>query len=55
MTVKITEECMGCGSCETVCPFGAIGMQSGKAMISGICMQCGACIDICSVGAILRE
>lgn len=55
MAVKIMEECIGCGSCEAVCPFGAIAMQSGKALMSGICTQCGACIDACPIGAIVRE
>lgn len=55
MAVKITKECIGCGACESVCPFGAISMKDGKAFIGDACTQCGACIETCPVGAILRE
>ncbi len=55
MAVLITKECIGCGACEPVCPFGAIEMKDGKATINEACTQCGACIDVCPVGAIFRE
>ncbi|WP_371361885.1 Caffeyl-CoA reductase-Etf complex subunit CarE [Sporomusa rhizae] len=55
MAVLITKECIGCGACEPVCPFGAIRMQDGQAEIGEACTQCGACIDTCPVGAIKRE
>lgn len=49
------DECIGCGACEPSCPFGAISMEDGKAVIGVACTQCGACIDICPVSAIFRE
>ena len=55
MAVKVTEKCVGCGACESVCPFGAISMDGGKAVIGAACTQCGACVDTCPVGAIERE
>lgn len=55
MAVKVTEQCIGCGACVDVCPFGAIVMQDGKAFITEACTACGACIDVCPVGAIIRE
>jgi electron transfer flavoprotein alpha subunit len=55
MAVLVTKECIGCGACEPVCPFGAIEMRDGKAYITEACTQCGACIDVCPVGAIIRE
>ena len=56
MAVKvIPEQCIGCGACVGVCPFGAIVMQDGKAYITEACTACGACIDVCPVGAIIRE
>lgn len=55
MAVKVTEKCVGCGACESVCPFGAISMDAGKAVMSLACTQCGACVDACPVGAIERE
>jgi NAD-dependent dihydropyrimidine dehydrogenase PreA subunit len=55
MSVKITEECIGCGSCEPACPFGAIKIEQGAAVINEACTQCGACTESCPVGAIIRE
>lgn len=55
MAVKVTKECIGCGTCEPVCPFGAIEMRDGKALITEGCTQCGACVDTCPVLAIHRE
>ncbi|HWR06245.1 FAD-binding protein [Sporomusa sp.] len=55
MSVKVIDECIGCGACEAGCPFGAIVMQDGKANITETCTQCGACIDSCPVGAIIRD
>ena len=49
------EECIGCGACEPSCPFGAIIIEDGKAVITEACTQCGACIDVCPVSAISRE
>ena len=48
-------ECIGCGACEPSCPFGAIRMEDGKAVITEACTLCGACIDVCPVSAISRE
>lgn len=55
MAVKVMEECIGCGSCISNCPFEAIVMQQGKAFITDSCTQCGACIDTCPLGTIMRE
>lgn len=49
------EKCVGCGICETTCPFGAVSLKDGKAVISSACTECGACIDVCPVKAIKRE
>ena len=55
MAVIIDEEkCIGCGICETTCPFGAISLKNSKAVIGLACTQCGACVDVCPVGAISR-
>lgn len=54
--VIIKDQCIGCGACVAVCPFGAIIMEDdGKAFITEACTACGACIDTCPVGAIIRE
>lgn len=46
------EECIGCSVCVSTCPFGAIIMEDGKAVITDACTVCGACIDVCPVNAI---
>ena len=56
MAIKVNqEECIACGACLSVCPFGAIVMQDEKAYITEACTACGACVDNCPVEAILRE
>jgi electron transfer flavoprotein alpha subunit len=55
MAVKINEQCIGCGACVPQCPFGAITLEGGEAIIGDGCTMCGACIDHCPVQAIVRE
>ncbi|HMK42608.1 MAG TPA: electron transfer flavoprotein subunit alpha, partial [Dissulfurispiraceae bacterium] len=45
-------QCTGCESCVASCPFGAIEMKDGKAVINDFCNVCKSCIDVCPVGAI---
>jgi len=49
------EKCIGCSACVPVCPFGAIDMKNGKAVINENCTMCGACLPVCPVEAIYRE
>jgi electron transfer flavoprotein alpha subunit len=47
------ERCTGCGACVGACPFNAIELKDGKAVINEFCNVCRACIDACPEGAIL--
>jgi len=53
--VKVTDACTGCGVCVDVCPFGAIDMVNGKAVINEACRACGQCVEACPVGAIVMS
>ena len=53
MAYKISDECIACGSCASVCPAGAIAEGDGKYEINAdACLECGACADQCPVEAI---
>ncbi|MDD4601989.1 Caffeyl-CoA reductase-Etf complex subunit CarE [bioreactor metagenome] len=56
MAVNILKEtCIGCSTCVNACPFGAIAMETDKAVITESCTQCGACIESCPISAIVRD
>lgn len=51
--LRVTEDCVGCGICEKVCPSGFIRVAEGKAThIPGNCQTCLACIHACPNKAI---
>jgi electron transfer flavoprotein alpha subunit/NAD-dependent dihydropyrimidine dehydrogenase PreA subunit len=47
--------CTGCESCVPSCPFGALSMKEGIAVVDEKCNFCGACVDVCPVSAITLE
>ncbi|MDE7234966.1 MAG: 4Fe-4S binding protein [Ruminiclostridium sp.] len=51
---KITDQCVGCGKCQKLCPQHCI--QSGKPfeIIAEHCLHCGACFEGCPVKAVER-
>jgi len=50
------EKCIGCGACESACPFGAISLKDGKAVVDGEkCRFCGSCIEVCGMKAITMQ
>lgn len=46
------DTCTGCESCISSCPFDALHMEGGKAVVDEKCTFCGACVDVCPVNAI---
>ena len=49
----ITDVCIGCGACRSVCPQSCIDIKDGKAVIrQQNCLYCGNCAEICPVGAV---
>ena len=53
--VYVEDGCTGCGLCVTACPFGAIELVDGVAVINEACRACGECIDVCPVGVIIMR
>ncbi|MFH1411647.1 MAG: electron transfer flavoprotein subunit alpha [Candidatus Omnitrophota bacterium] len=52
----LNEKCVGCTLCVKICPFGAITMESKKAVIDlAKCTLCGACVEECKFSAIVLE
>ena len=51
--LKITEECIACGTCVQSCPVGAIVESGDQYAIKESCTECRACVDICPVSAIV--
>jgi ferredoxin len=53
MAYFITDECISCGSCQSVCPVEAISEGEDKYVIdSNLCTECGTCAEQCPVEAI---
>ena len=52
VAVVNTEQCVGCGICVDVCPFGAIYLNDMAGVDSQKCTGCGACVEECPQDAI---
>ena len=54
--LKVNEElCIGCGICAAQCPFSAIAIENGCAVVGDTCTLCGACVESCDVAALTME
>ena len=52
MAYKISDDCIGCGTCESECPVEAISEKDGKYVINpDECIECGACAGVCPIEA----
>lgn len=50
----ITDDCIGCGNCLSVCPQSCIVLNEQKASITQEnCLHCGNCINICPIKAVV--
>ena len=52
----ITDDCIGCGSCNSVCPQQCIDANGIPHVINQKnCLHCGNCMDICPVSAVEKR
>ena len=49
------QTCTGCEACIPQCPFGALSMDKGVAIVNEKCTFCGACVEVCPTNAITLE
>ena len=48
-----TDDCTGCGECMEVCPYNAVEIIDGDAVIDpSLCHFCYRCVEQCPEGAI---
>ena len=46
------DACIGCGTCEKVCPRGNIRLQDGRPVFGTDCIGCLSCVQFCPKSAI---
>ena len=51
----ISDRCIGCGACQSVCPQRAIDSGSPFRIRQENCLHCGSCFEHCPVSAICRQ
>ena len=51
----LTDECVGCGICESSCPSDAITIEIYAEVDPDLCVGCGVCEEDCPMGAIEVE
>lgn len=52
----VTDACIGCETCVSVCPQSCIDIADGRAVIrQENCLHCGNCAEICPAGAVAKK
>lgn len=52
----ITDQCVSCGACASICPVSCITEGDGQYVIDeDQCIDCGACQDQCPAEAIVEK
>lgn len=51
----ITEDCIGCGTCRSVCPQQCIDEGMPFSIRQNNCLHCGSCYENCPASAIIRK
>lgn len=51
---RITDKCIACGTCQSVCPQRCIKSGTPFEIIPENCLHCGACFENCPVKAVER-
>jgi ferredoxin len=52
VTVTVTDDCIGCGTCIESCFVNAIELIDEKAVVHESCRGCGRCVSVCPERAI---
>ena len=50
----ITDQCIGCGKCLSVCPQNCIDLNVQATIRQEHCLHCGNCFEVCPVKAIIK-
>ncbi len=51
----ITDACIGCASCTTVCPQNCIRKRTPFVIDQAHCLHCGNCLTVCPAGAVEKR
>jgi UDP-glucose 4-epimerase len=52
ISVEVTDECTGCGTCVEHCFINAMRLDDNRAVIGEQCRACGRCASVCPSGAV---
>jgi len=53
ISVRVTDQCIGCGTCSSSCFIHNISQQDGRSIIGEACLGCGNCVETCPNNAIV--